>query len=172
MCKKAWCSCKVVVLPIWTYRFFAVPVAVAVIVGSLRNDDGDGNENGKKAIGLDWSNSTLCIMLFLYISCRRCTTTTWKCQISRFVEDGKKRQQPSFSFPELWYIECSRIQLKKRFAKIWRSKREISPIPLLWTGVRLISIKTSFARKKACLPTKSDVIKQLFCFHAFAKAKI
>ena len=26
------------------------------LLGSLRNDDGDGNENGKKAIGLDWQN--------------------------------------------------------------------------------------------------------------------
>ena len=25
-----------------------------VLLGSLSNDDGDGNENGKKAIGLDW----------------------------------------------------------------------------------------------------------------------
>ena len=24
---------------------------------SLSNDDGDGNENGKKAIGLDWQNN-------------------------------------------------------------------------------------------------------------------
>ena len=81
-------------------------------------------ERQKSDRKLDWSNSTLCIMLFLYISCRRCTTTTWKCQISRFVEDGKKRQQPSFSFPELWYIQSSKIQLKKGFAKIWRSKRD------------------------------------------------
>ena len=123
-----------------SYRFFAVPVAVAVIVGSLRNDDGDGNENGKKAIVLDWSNSTLCIILFLYISCRRCTTTTWKCQISCFVEDGKKRQQPSFSFPELWYIQSSRIQLKKGFAKIWRSKRdEISAIKFEAARIHLLS---------------------------------
>ena len=27
------------------------------LLGSLRNDDGDGNENGKKAIGLDWQNN-------------------------------------------------------------------------------------------------------------------
>ena len=33
---------------------------------------------------------------------RRCTTTTWKCLISRFVEDGNIRQH-FFSFPELWY---------------------------------------------------------------------
>ena len=25
-----------------------------MILGSLSKDDGDGNENGKKAIGLDW----------------------------------------------------------------------------------------------------------------------
>ena len=108
------------------------------LIGSLSNDD--GNENGKKAIVLDWSNSTLCIMLFLYISCRRCTTTTWKCQISCFVEDGKKRQQPSFSFPELWYIQSSRIQLKKGFAKIWRSKRdEISAIKFEAARIHFLS---------------------------------
>ena len=43
------------------------------------------------------------IMLFCTFLCRRCTTTTWKCQISRFVEDENTRQQLSFSFPELWY---------------------------------------------------------------------
>ena len=26
-------------------------------IGSLSKDDGDGNENGKKAIGLDWRNN-------------------------------------------------------------------------------------------------------------------
>ena len=32
---------------------------------------------------------------------RHCTTTTSKCLISRFVEDGNTRQQLSFSFPEI-----------------------------------------------------------------------
>ena len=27
------------------------------LLGSLRNGDGDGNEDGKKAIGLDWQNN-------------------------------------------------------------------------------------------------------------------
>ena len=54
------------------------------VIGSLHNDDGDGNENGKKSIGLD-------------------TTTTWNCLILRFFEDGNKIQQLSLSFPELWY---------------------------------------------------------------------
>ena len=44
-----------------------------------------------------------CITLFCTFLSRRCTTTTWKCLISRFVEDGNTRQQLSFSFPELWY---------------------------------------------------------------------
>ena len=44
-----------------------------------------------------------CITLFCTFHSRRCTTTTWKCLISRSVEDGNIRQQLSFSFPELWY---------------------------------------------------------------------
>ena len=39
------------------------------MVTSLSNDDGDGNENGKKAIGLDWQNNNFVrASLFLYIS--------------------------------------------------------------------------------------------------------
>ena len=26
-------------------------------LGNLNNDDGDGNENGKKVLGLDWQNN-------------------------------------------------------------------------------------------------------------------
>ena len=44
-----------------------------------------------------------CIMLFCTFLSRRCTATTWKCLISRFVEDRNTRQHLSFSFPELWY---------------------------------------------------------------------
>ena len=31
--------------------------ARAGAIGSLSNNDSDGNENGKKAIGLDWQNN-------------------------------------------------------------------------------------------------------------------
>ena len=48
-----------------------------------------------------------CITLFCTFLCRRCTTATWNGLISRFVEDGNKRQQFSFSFPELW---CSPLE--------------------------------------------------------------
>ena len=44
-----------------------------------------------------------CITLSCTFLCRRCTTTTWKCWILRFVEDVNTRQRLSFSLPELWY---------------------------------------------------------------------
>ena len=43
-----------------------------------------------------------CITLFCKFLCRLCTTTAWRCLISRFVEDVNPRRLP-FSFPELWY---------------------------------------------------------------------
>ena len=38
-----------------------------------------------------------CITLFCTFLCRRCTTTTWKCLFSRFVEDGRT-QDNNFLF--------------------------------------------------------------------------
>ena len=43
--------------------------------------------------------------VFCTFLCRRCTTATWNCLISRFVEDGNKKQH--LSFPELW---CSQLE--------------------------------------------------------------
>ena len=52
-----------------------------------------------------------CITLFCTFFFCRYTTTTWNCLISRFVEDGAKRQQLSFSFPELW---CSPLEFNSK----------------------------------------------------------
>ena len=51
----------------WT---ILAPRTWARLIGSLRNDDGDVNRDGKKAIGLDWKNnySALLSHAFLYIS--------------------------------------------------------------------------------------------------------
>ena len=40
-----------------------------------------------------------------------------------FVEDGNKKQQLSFSFPELWCSPWESVNSKK-FANIWRIKRD------------------------------------------------
>ena len=71
-------------------------------LGSLSNDNGDVNENGKKRNRFRSAKQQLCtcITLFCTFLSRFCTTITLKCLISRFVEDENTRQL-SFSFPEL-----------------------------------------------------------------------
>ena len=79
------------------------------------------------------------------------------------------------------------LTLLQPWKKAWRTfnpfndgqrvaqKPHFSPIPLLWTGFRLISIriaKNEFCKKKGIFSDQSDVIKQFFVFHACAKAKI
>ena len=63
-------------------------------IGSVSNDDGDGNENGQKVIiGLDCQNNNFFVHFF---------AVAGKFLISRFIEDVNTRQQRlSFSFPEL-----------------------------------------------------------------------
>ena len=53
--------------------------ADVILLGSLSNDDGDGNENDKKkALGLDKENNnfTRASRFFCTFLCRCCTTTT------------------------------------------------------------------------------------------------
>ena len=51
-----------------------------------------------------------CITLLCTFLCSRCTTTTWKCLISLFVEDLKTKQRLSSSFPGL----CSLSEFNSR----------------------------------------------------------
>ena len=50
--------------------------------GSLSKDDGDGNENGKKAIGLDKQNNN-----FARVSCFIVHFVPVAARLQRFVED-------------------------------------------------------------------------------------
>ena len=65
---------------------------------SLRNKHGDGNENGKKAIGLDKRKTTTLHVhhAFLYISLPSLHDHNVKLPNFTFAEDGNKRQQVSF----------------------------------------------------------------------------
>ena len=62
---------------------------VIVVLGNLRNHNGDGEANVKKAIGLMSKTTTLhvyhAICTFL---CCPCTTTTWNDQILSLLENG------------------------------------------------------------------------------------
>ena len=66
--------------------------AFASILGSFGNDNGDGNKNVKKAVGLINKTTTMHVQhTFLFIFCRHRTTTTWNSLERRFIimEDVK-----------------------------------------------------------------------------------
>ena len=115
-----------------------------------------------------------CITLFCTFLCRRCTTTTWNCLISRFVEDGNKRQQLSFSFPELW---CSPLEFNsKKIANNWRIKRDrISAIKFeaaqihflsdVFVAVAVVVITPSFYRS----PSMFTIVFSPYSYHVRKK---
>ena len=77
---------------------FSLPCCLVVKfpIGSFSNDDGDGNENVKTAMGLLSKTTSLHVHhAFLYISLPllHVTTRTWKCLISHFMEDVNKRRR-------------------------------------------------------------------------------
>ena len=91
------------------------------IIGSWSNDDGDINENGKKAISVDWQNnsSARASHFFSTFLCHHCTTTMWKCLIfSCFMEDVNTTQWLSFSFPELPYTAVFKNSTPEKIANI------------------------------------------------------
>ena len=92
-------------LPLSTPAMVKPDQQLGSLFGSLSNDDGDRNEDGKKAIGFRLEKQQLCtcITLFCTFLCCRCTTTKWKCLILRFVEDVNTWELLSFSFPGRWY---------------------------------------------------------------------
>ena len=72
---------------------------------SLSNEDGEGNENGNKPIGLNWQNNNLARVWRFFVHSfavvARLRRENAYVISSRFVEDGNTKQQFSFSFPEL-----------------------------------------------------------------------
>ena len=72
--------------------------ALLLTLGSLSNNDGDGNENGEKPIGLDCgqnNNSARASRSFVHFF-------AVFARFARFVEDRNTKQQFSFPFSELW----------------------------------------------------------------------
>ena len=74
------------------------------LLGTLRSDDGDGNGNATKAIGLISKTTILHVHhAFCTFLCRHCTVTTWKCLTSRCTEEVHKRFRDFLSLSELGY---------------------------------------------------------------------
>ena len=94
---------------------------LSYLLGSLRNDDGHGNENVKRAIRLLRKSTTLHVhQAFLYIFSRHCTTHV-KCLILRFMEDVNKRQRIFFLSHNLRAVPNQSSAGK--FANIWHFQR-------------------------------------------------
>ena len=92
---------------------------------SLSNDDEDGNENGKKAIGLISKPTTFHVHhAFLYISLPSLPDYNVKVPEFTFCRGREHKTTTFFSFPELWYSPLEFLSTPKTFANIWRSKRD------------------------------------------------
>ena len=91
--------------------------------GLLRELKQRRRQRGRKKANFKWVRLAkhqlcACITLFCTFLSRRCVTTTCKCLISRFVEDGNTRQQ--------LFSSCARTLITpapKTFACIWHIKR-------------------------------------------------
>ena len=114
------------------------------LFGGVSNDngDGDGNENAKKAMGLLSKTRILHVHRicgFCTFLCRHCTTTTWKCLISRFMEDVTKRRRIFLSFSKLGCgsqeINSRKIRLHLTFSadgnkrdNVWKKANALSKL--------------------------------------------
>ena len=65
------------------------------ILGTLQSNDADNNENVKKNNTFYKQNNNFAraSRFFVHFFARFCTTTTWKCLISRFMEDANKQRR-------------------------------------------------------------------------------
>ena len=74
------------------------------VLGSFSNEDGDGNEDVNKAIGLLRKTTTLHVQhTFLYISLPSLHDYDVKMPNCKFMEDVNKRRRISFSLSK---VEC------------------------------------------------------------------
>ena len=64
-----------------------------------------------------------CIMLFCTFFCRHCTTATWKCLFSHFMESVNTRERFWFPFLERRY-SLLEFNSSKKVGIIWRIERE------------------------------------------------
>ena len=96
---------------------------------------------------------------FCTFLCRRCTTTTWNCLISRFVEDANTRR-PSFSLSELWYnpLEFNSTKIRQHLTNwTWWNTRD----KVCSSAKTLFNWRFRRCRRRSCL--SSFLAKQQLC---------
>ena len=93
--------------------------------GSLRNDDGDGNENGKKAIGLNSGKTTTLHVhhAFLYISLPSLHDYNVKVPHFTFCQ-VRELKTTTFFFFSWTLIQSLEFNSRKNISSIWRIKQD------------------------------------------------
>ena len=96
----------------------------------------------QKTIRLDWQNNNFaCITPLCSFFCRHWTTTTWKCLISRFVENSNTRERLGFPFPGLRY---SVLELNSRKKLPTFDELNKAPDERVYLGVRTCELFLCF----------------------------
>ena len=98
----------------------------------------------------------MCITLFCIFLCRRCTTTTLKCLISRFSE-GRKQAITKFSF-SLWTWISLLAEVSQDEAKM-RERRETSLLSLIFAS----SWETSASRENLDMVDRNSGPEEFAC---------
>ena len=118
--------------------------AIRHIIWTLRSEDGHGNKNVKKGIYVENIKQQLCMCstLFCTFPSRHCTTTTWKCLISRSMVDVNK---PRRNFPSLSELEYGYWEFNSgEFAYIWQ-RTWVELIAMEIEGTRIHFLSNVFA---------------------------
>ena len=90
--------------------------------GSLSYDDGDGNENGKKAIGLDLQNNNSALASRFFLHFFSVAARPQRESAKFHILSRSWTQDIDFFFFSWTLIQSFRIQLQK-IANIWRTER-------------------------------------------------
>ena len=126
--------------------------------GSLNNDDGDGNENGKKAISLNWqtNNFSRASALFLYISLPS-WLDDYEVKMPNFTFYGERKLGTTNFF--LPFLNLSAVPKKSTPGKL----AHISHFQ--WIGINATKFeKTRVILKEAfSQPSPSSMLKLPYC---------
>ena len=110
-----------------------------------------------------------CIILFWTFLCRHYRTTTWKCLISRFVEDVNTRKR-LFSF-FLRSIQSLRLQLQKTFFQHFMTWTRWNKRDKVWSGANsLFKWRLRSNRRLCCLSSLISAKVRMYS-HKIAKVR-
>ena len=111
-------------------RHLSSPVLLRKFTIKIRTATATRTQRKSNRIRLTKQQLSTWITLFCTFLCRRCTTMTWNCLISRFEEDVNTRRPPSFSFPEPRYspLEFNSRKIRQHLTKWtrWNKRDKVS----------------------------------------------